>query len=70
MSYLNDITIFVQAEESTHAAQPDKEYLPITGLPEFTKNAAKLAYSTESKPFAENRVCIILHDKLPCTQTF
>lgn len=47
----------LQAEENLTAAQPDKEYLPITGLPEFTKNAAKLAYSSESKPFVENRAC-------------
>jgi aspartate aminotransferase len=26
----------------------DKEYLPITGLSEFTKNAATLAYGAES----------------------
>ena len=38
------------------AANPDKEYLPITGLPEFTKNAAKLAYGADSVPLKENAV--------------
>ncbi|PAV22568.1 glutamic oxaloacetic transaminase AAT1 [Pyrrhoderma noxium] len=47
-----------KAEEILSSSQPDKEYLPITGLPEFTKNAAKLAYSAESKPLLENRVAI------------
>ena len=46
-----------QAEEILSSSQPDKEYLPITGLPEFTKNAAKLAYSADSKPLVDNRVC-------------
>jgi aspartate aminotransferase, mitochondrial len=36
----------------------DKEYLPITGLANFTTNAAKLAYGTDSKPIAENRIAI------------
>lgn len=36
----------------------DKEYLPITGLAEFTKNAALLAYGKDSKPLQENRVAI------------
>ena len=36
------------------APKPDKVYMPITALPEFTKNAAKLAYSAESAPFKEN----------------
>lgn len=31
-----------------HAAKHDKEYLPITGLAEFTKLAAQLAYGEDS----------------------
>lgn len=34
----------------------DKEYLPITGLSDFTKLAAELAYGKDSKPLVENRV--------------
>ena len=34
----------------------DKEYLPITGLPEFTKAAAKLAYGAESTPLKQDAV--------------
>lgn len=45
-----------QAEELLTASKPDKEYLPITGLSDFTKNAAKLAYGAESKPLADNAV--------------
>ncbi|THH11583.1 hypothetical protein EW145_g539 [Phellinidium pouzarii] len=47
-----------KAEESLTAAQPDKEYLPITGLPGFTQNAAKLAYGAESKPLVENSIAV------------
>lgn len=37
-------------------SNPDKEYLPITGLPEFAKNATKLAYGVDSVPFQANSV--------------
>ena len=47
----------LQAEALLMASKADKEYLPITGLPEFTKLAAKLAYGAESRPLIENRVC-------------
>jgi aspartate aminotransferase len=34
----------------------DKEYLPITGLPEFTTAAAKLAYGADSEKVVQNAV--------------
>lgn len=37
-------------------ASLDHEYLPIVGLPEFTKAAARLILSAESKALKENRV--------------
>ena len=45
-----------KAEDILAASNPDKEYLPITGLPEFTQAAAKLAYGADSAPLKENRV--------------
>ena len=45
-----------QAEDLLRASNPDKEYLPITGLPEFTKNATKLAYGADSAPLNANAV--------------
>jgi hypothetical protein len=50
------ITDLHQAEELLAASMPDKEYLPITGLPEFTRAAAKLAYGADSIPFVQNSV--------------
>jgi aspartate aminotransferase len=47
-----------QAEDLLRASNPDKEYLPITGLPEFTKNATKLAYGADSAPLNANAVCM------------
>ncbi|KDN53315.1 hypothetical protein K437DRAFT_292488 [Tilletiaria anomala UBC 951] len=47
-----------EAEQRVIASKSDKEYGPITGLADFTKNAAKLAYGADSKPIAENRVAI------------
>ncbi|CAK5280549.1 unnamed protein product [Mycena citricolor] len=38
------------AEAIIEASSPDKEYLPITGLAEFTQNAVKLAYGADSAP--------------------
>ncbi|KAF8912714.1 aspartate aminotransferase [Gymnopilus junonius] len=46
------------AEELVRASNPDKEYLPITGLPEFTKNAALLAYGAESNPIKQGSVAV------------
>ncbi|KAK7064178.1 aspartate aminotransferase [Favolaschia claudopus] len=39
-----------KAESILEASKPDKEYLPITGHAEFTKNAVKLAYGADSTP--------------------
>ena len=45
-----------KAEELVRNSNPDKEYLPITGLAEFTKAAIKLAYGAESAPLNANSV--------------
>jgi len=45
-----------KAEGVLRASNPDKEYLPISGLPEFTKNATKLAYGVDSVPFKLNSI--------------
>ncbi|KAF4623432.1 hypothetical protein D9613_001856 [Agrocybe pediades] len=47
-----------KAEEIVDGSKPDKEYLPITGLAEFTKNAALLAYGSESEPLKQGAVSI------------
>ena len=46
------------AEEEVVASKLDKEYAGITGVPAFTKAAAKLAYGAESLPFREDRIAI------------
>ncbi|BGP15452.1 hypothetical protein JCM10213_005132 [Rhodosporidiobolus nylandii] len=46
------------AEDKVIQQRKDKEYLPITGLGEFTKAAATLAYGEDSKPLKEGRVAI------------
>lgn len=48
----------LQAEDKVIAARSDKEYLPITGLADFTKAAATLAYGADSAPLQEGRVAI------------
>jgi aspartate aminotransferase len=47
-----------KAEEIVHASAPDKEYLPITGLPAFTKNAALLAYGPNSQPLNDGAISV------------
>ncbi|KAH7915815.1 pyridoxal phosphate-dependent transferase [Hygrophoropsis aurantiaca] len=47
-----------KAEEIITAAKLDKEYLPITGLAGFTKNAAKLAYGADSPPLNQNAIAV------------
>ncbi|PSR72383.1 hypothetical protein PHLCEN_2v11726 [Hermanssonia centrifuga] len=47
-----------KAEAFLESTNPDKEYLPITGLPEFTKAAAKLAYGADSTPLTTNSVAV------------
>ncbi|KAJ7631033.1 pyridoxal phosphate-dependent transferase [Roridomyces roridus] len=44
------LTSVQKAEALVDGSKPDKEYLPITGHAEFTKNAIKLAYGADSAP--------------------
>lgn len=46
------------AEEDVVSSKLDKEYAGITGVPSFTKAAAKLAYGQQSLPFREDRIAI------------
>ncbi|GAA5892254.1 hypothetical protein JCM5296_003218 [Sporobolomyces johnsonii] len=46
------------AEDKVISQRSDKEYLPITGLSDFTKAAAVLAYGEDSLPLKEGRVTI------------
>ena len=46
------------AEDSIIKSKYDKEYLPITGFGNFTKQAAVLAYGKDSKPLKEDRIAI------------
>lgn len=57
-----------QAEEAIVKAKYDKEYLPITGFGDFTKNAAILAYGKDSKPLQEGRVswAVLLQGSFRC----
>jgi aspartate aminotransferase len=45
-----------KAEELITNSKPDHEYLPITGLADFNKLAAKLAYGEDSAALVENRI--------------
>lgn len=45
-----------QAEDKLYTAKHDKEYLPITGLGDFTKLAAKLAYGEDSQVIQDGLV--------------
>ncbi|EMC96510.1 hypothetical protein BAUCODRAFT_33868 [Baudoinia panamericana UAMH 10762] len=47
-----------QAEQKILSQNLDKEYAGITGVPDFTKAAALLAYGPDSKPLKEGRVAI------------
>ncbi|KAL0580397.1 aspartate transaminase aat1 [Marasmius crinis-equi] len=47
-----------KAEQRIAGSNPDKEYLPITGLADFTKNAAKLAYGADSAPLQQGAVAV------------
>ena len=46
------------AEEEVVSSKLDKEYAGITGIPAFTKAAAKLAYGAQSVPLREARIAI------------
>jgi aspartate/tyrosine/aromatic aminotransferase len=48
-----------KAEKRLTASRPDKEYLPITGLPEFNRRAALLAYGKDSVPLQKDAVRIL-----------
>jgi aspartate aminotransferase, mitochondrial len=50
------LTSVKKAEELVKSSNPDKEYLPITGLADFTKAAVKLAYGADSAPLQGNSV--------------
>ena len=50
------LLLLQKAEEIVRASGPDKEYLPITGLLPFTKNAALLAYGPNSQPLKDGAV--------------
>ncbi|PBL01057.1 glutamic oxaloacetic transaminase AAT1 [Armillaria gallica] len=52
------LTSVKKAEDLIATNHPDKEYLPITGLPEFTKNAAKLAYGADSVPLNQGAIAV------------
>ncbi|KAF6766002.1 aspartate aminotransferase [Ephemerocybe angulata] len=47
-----------KAEEAIRDQIPDKEYLPITGLPEFTARAALLAYGADSDPLTRGAISV------------
>ncbi|TFK30491.1 aspartate aminotransferase [Coprinopsis marcescibilis] len=47
-----------KAEELVLSQNPGKEYLGITGLPEFTARAALLAYGAESAPLQQGSVSV------------
>ena len=46
------------AEQKVVQQNLDKEYAGITGVPDFTKAAAQLAYGQDSAPFKEGRIAI------------
>lgn len=48
----------LEAEKRLFNGSLDKEYLPITGLGDFTKLSAELAYGKDSKPIKEGRVAV------------
>jgi len=52
------LTSVKKAEEIVDASGPDKEYLPITGLADFTKNAAILAYGADSTPLSQGSIAV------------
>ncbi|KAJ3737177.1 glutamic oxaloacetic transaminase AAT1 [Lentinula guzmanii] len=52
------LTSVKKAEELVTSSNPDKEYLPITGHAEFTKNAAKLAYGADSIPLTQGAIAV------------
>jgi aspartate aminotransferase len=47
-----------QAEKKIIESNLDKEYAGITGVPNFTKAALKLAYGSDSAPLSEDRIAV------------
>ncbi|KAF5377649.1 hypothetical protein D9615_005354 [Tricholomella constricta] len=47
-----------KAEELLNASKTDKEYLPITGLADFNKRAALLAYGADSVPLNDGAIAV------------
>jgi hypothetical protein len=58
-SYYTFLYLLHKAEERITASRPDKEYLPITGLAEFNKRAALLAYGIDSVPLKQDSVRLL-----------
>lgn len=50
----------IKAEEKLSELNLDKEYLPISGLPDFTASAAKLAFGDKSPVITEKLVSDII----------
>lgn len=49
----------IKAEEKLNEQNLDKEYLPISGLADFTAASAKLAFGDKSPVIADKLVCFI-----------
>lgn len=49
----------LMAEEKLSKLKLDKEYLPISGLADFTSAAAKLAFGEKSRVITEKLVCCL-----------
>jgi len=69
-NYSDGISIRLQAEALVAQQNPDKEYLPITGLASFTKNAAKLAYGADSAPLTAGSVSNVIVSRKLVTDVF
>lgn len=60
----------IKAEELINTSKPDKEYLGITGLAEFTQRAARLAYGAECTVLNQGAVSGFLLDWLYVLKKF
>ncbi|CAG8464285.1 2883_t:CDS:2 [Acaulospora colombiana] len=52
------LNVVRKAEKKISEDKLNKEYLPITGLPSFTNEAAILAYGADSEPLKEGKIAI------------
>lgn len=57
----------IKAEERLNELNLDKEYLPISGLPEFTAAAARLAFGDKSPVIADK---LVTNDQTDCVGLF